>query len=82
MSITKSTATAVKASTDYDRMVRELVYERKAQATDRLKTEEETAREEKERLIQMEVSYIRAAVVYTTIYCILCGGTMCNRLIE
>ena len=43
------------AAADYDRVVKELLYERRAQATDRLKTEEELAREERERLQNLEV---------------------------
>lgn len=40
---------------DYDRAVRELVYERRGQPTDRMKTEEEIAKEEKMRLEKLEV---------------------------
>ena len=43
------------AGSDYDRMVRELLYERKARATDSLKTVEELAREQREKLVEMEV---------------------------
>ncbi len=39
----------------YDRSVRELQFERRGQALDRLKTEEEIVREEKERLEKLEV---------------------------
>lgn len=42
-------------ASDYDTTVRELLYEKRAQATDRLKTEEELATEEKEKLLKMEV---------------------------
>lgn len=69
-SSTPSTSPAPMASSDYDRVVRELLYEKKAQATNRLKTEEESAREERERLVKMEVldtqctnSYILSEVV-------------------
>jgi len=41
---------------DYDRAVRELQFERRGQALDRLKTEEELAAVEKERLEKLEVS--------------------------
>mmetsp|Transcript_31037 Transcript_31037/g.41006 ORF Transcript_31037/g.41006 Transcript_31037/m.41006 type:complete len:893 (-) Transcript_31037:166-2844(-) len=39
---------------EFDTLTRELVYEARAQATDRTKTEEEVAREEKERLEELE----------------------------
>lgn len=39
----------------YDRSVRELQFERRGQALDRMKTEEEIIREEKERLEKLEV---------------------------
>ena len=71
VSVTKSTSTpTVETSssiTDYDRMVRELIYERKARATDRLKTEEEIAREERERLIQLEV-YVDNTILTCTVH--------------
>ena len=41
---------------DYDRTVRELRFERRGQALDRLKTEEGLAAEEKEQLEKLEVS--------------------------
>lgn len=50
-----STRTASGGGSDYDRVVRELVFERKAMATDRLKTTEELAREERDRLMKLEV---------------------------
>ena len=40
---------------DYDRYVKELIYEKRAQASDRLKTEEEVAIEEKMKLEKLEV---------------------------
>lgn len=40
---------------DYDRYVKELIYEKRAQATDRLKTEEEVALEEKAKLEKLEM---------------------------
>ena len=46
----------VSRADDYDRAVRELQFERRGQALDRLKTEEELAVEEKERLEKLEVS--------------------------
>lgn len=39
----------------YDRAVRELGFEMKAQPSDRMKTEEELAKEEQERLRRLEV---------------------------
>ena len=44
---------------DYDLFVRELAYERKAKPTDRLKTEEEIAKEEVERLEKLEHQRLR-----------------------
>ncbi|KAG8936172.1 nucleolar complex protein 14 [Tulasnella sp. 418] len=44
---------------DYDQFVRELVFEKRAKPTDRLKTEEETALEEKEKLEKAERARIR-----------------------
>ena len=41
---------------DYDRSVRELQFERRGHAVDRMKTEEELAAEVKERLEKLEVS--------------------------
>jgi nucleolar protein 14 len=40
---------------DYDRYVKELIYDKRAQATDRLKTEEELALEEKSKLEKLEL---------------------------
>ena len=42
---------------DYDRTVRELAFEKRGIPTDRLKTDEEAAKEEKERLEKLEVSF-------------------------
>ena len=44
------------AADDYDRAVRELVFEKRGQPSDRMKSEEEVAREERERLEKLEVS--------------------------
>lgn len=44
-----------RAVDDYDRSVRELQFERRGLALDRLKTEEELAMQEKERLEKLEV---------------------------
>ena len=44
------------AADDYDRAVRELVFEKRGQPSDRMKSEEEIAREERERLEKLEVS--------------------------
>lgn len=44
-----------KPADGYDRSVRELQFERRGQALDRMKTEEEIIREEKERLEKLEV---------------------------
>lgn len=44
-----------RSADDYDRSVRELQFERRGQALDRMKTEEELAMEEKERLEKLEV---------------------------
>ena len=40
----------------YDVVVRELAFERRGNPTDRMKSEEEMAREEKERLDELEVN--------------------------
>ena len=40
---------------DYDRSVRELGFERRGQALDRMKTEDELIKEEKDRLEKLEV---------------------------
>ena len=45
----------VSCADDYDRAVRDLQFERRGQALDRLKTEEKLAAEEKERLEKLEV---------------------------
>lgn len=50
----KSISDAPQQSDDYDIMVKELIFEAKAKATDRLKTPEEQAREEKARLEKLE----------------------------
>ncbi|KAJ1676297.1 nucleolar complex protein 14, partial [Spiromyces aspiralis] len=50
---------AAKKSAEYDRMVREMVYERRAKPQERLKTEEELALEEKERLERAERHRLR-----------------------
>lgn len=42
---------------DYDHSVRELQFERRGKPLNRMKTEEELAREEKERLEKLEVVY-------------------------
>ncbi|KAJ3045949.1 nucleolar complex protein 14 [Rhizophlyctis rosea] len=44
---------------DYDKFVRELAYDRRAKPTDRLKTEEEIAQEEKGRLEKLERDRVR-----------------------
>ena len=44
-----------RAVDDYDRSVRELQFERRGLALDRMKTEDELAVEEKERLEKLEV---------------------------
>lgn len=40
---------------DYDKIVRELGFEMKAQPSDRMKSEDEIAKEEQERLQKLEV---------------------------
>lgn len=40
----------------YDQSVRELQFERRSQPSDRMKSEEELAKEEKERLEKLEVN--------------------------
>jgi nucleolar protein 14 len=40
---------------DYDRLVKELIFDSRARATDRLKTPEEIAQEEKQKLEALEV---------------------------
>lgn len=42
---------------DYDKTVRQLAYERRGQPTDRLKTEAELAKLEKEKLEKLEVNH-------------------------
>lgn len=44
---------------DYDRYVKELIYEKRAQASDRLKTEEELALEEKMKLEKLETERLQ-----------------------
>ncbi|XP_064381967.1 nucleolar protein 14-like [Halichondria panicea] len=44
---------------DYDKTVRELAYEKRGQPTDRMKTEEEIAKEEKEKLEKREADRVR-----------------------
>ena len=44
---------------DYDRYVKELIYDKRAQATDRLKTEEEVALEEKAKLEKLEAERLQ-----------------------
>ena len=48
-----------KDADDYDVVVRELAFERRGNPTDRMKSEEEMAREEKERLDKLEVNPLR-----------------------
>lgn len=43
-------------SDDYDVTVRELAFEKRGQPTNRMKTEEEVAKEEKEKLEKLEAS--------------------------
>lgn len=50
---------APKQNNDYDVMVRELAYEKKAKPSDRLKTEDEIAKEEAERLEKLEQERIK-----------------------
>ena len=45
-----------KNADDYDVFVRELAFERRGQPTDRMKSEEEMAKEEKKRLDKLEVN--------------------------
>ncbi|CAI8041277.1 Nucleolar protein 14 [Geodia barretti] len=52
-------STRASGSSDYDRVVRELAFERKAMATDRLKTTEELARDERDRLIKLEADRVQ-----------------------
>ncbi|KAM4709591.1 nucleolar protein 14 [Discoglossus pictus] len=49
---------------EYDKIVRELVFEMKAQPSDRMKSEEELAKEEQERLQKLEADRLRR----------MCGG--------
>ncbi|KAK3603036.1 hypothetical protein CHS0354_037784 [Potamilus streckersoni] len=55
----KGEETVQKKVDDYDIAVRELQFEMKGKATDRMKTEEEIAREEKEKLEKLEADRIR-----------------------
>ena len=60
-----------KSADDYDVVVRELAFERRGKPTDRMKSEEEMAREEKERLEKLEVdSYILTLVSFMCTYSI------------
>ena len=54
--VSKEEEEEVSHADDCDRAVRELQFERRGQALDRLKTEEELAVKEKERLEKLEVS--------------------------
>lgn len=45
----------IKPSDDFEKIVRELAFEARARATDRLKTPEEIAQEEKKKLEELEV---------------------------
>ncbi|CAM9222490.1 unnamed protein product [Choristocarpus tenellus] len=57
---TKNKGAHVKGEVDdYNQLMRELVYEAKAQATDRLKTPEETAKEEKAKLDELEEARVK-----------------------
>lgn len=49
----------------YDRYVRELAFDKRVRPTDRIKSEEEIAFEEKEKLERLEV------IIYTYIYSLL-----------
>ncbi|XP_053407134.1 nucleolar protein 14-like [Mercenaria mercenaria] len=55
----KNEEDAKKTADDYDIAVRSLQFEMKGQATDRLKSEEELAKDEKERLEKLEADRIR-----------------------
>lgn len=57
----EGTASKNQTETDleYDRLIRELVYDKRAKPTDRLKTAEETALEEKEKLEKAERARLR-----------------------
>jgi hypothetical protein len=50
------------AQDDFNMLFRELAFEMKGKATDRLKTPEEIAKEEKERLEQLEVPIVTTAI--------------------
>ena len=52
---------------DYDRAVRELVFEKRGQPTDRMKSQEELAREERERLEKLEVNQLQSCVLCQSI---------------
>ncbi|KDQ08229.1 hypothetical protein BOTBODRAFT_118835 [Botryobasidium botryosum FD-172 SS1] len=52
-------ANAIANDDDYDQFVRELAFEKRAKPTDRLKTEEEIAKEEKDKLEKAERSRLR-----------------------
>ena len=57
---------------DYDRAVRELLYEKRARATDRLKTDEEVAKDEREKLVAMEVFMSQSITVYACVCVCVC----------
>ena len=59
-----------KDADDYDVVVRELAFERRGNPTDRMKSEEEMAREEKERLDKLEVNPLEIDIepIYICVY--------------
>jgi nucleolar protein 14 len=59
-------AAIARQSDDYDQAVREFKFDKRSQPTDRTKTEEEIALEEKEKLEKLEVSFntaVRSPIV-------------------
>jgi hypothetical protein len=53
---------------NFDKIVKELAYEARAKATDRLKTQEELIKEEKEKLEKMEVFWLLLKIKLTLFF--------------
>lgn len=54
-------------STDYDKVVKELVYEKRARPTDRLQTEEELLMQEQKKLIELEKDRVKRMIGETVL---------------
>lgn len=61
---------------DFEKIMKEMVFEMRGHATDRLKTDDELIKEERERLEEMEVSNIHMFIIISSVY------SLCIELLQ